>query len=233
MKKLKLSDYLTDFFNLFFPKICALCGLNLYKNEEVLCSKCEYNIPKTNYFKEKDNPVEKVFWGRVPIESACSFYFFEKGGKYQKLIHTLKYKDGRDVGKYIGKLFGLDLKTSENYNSIDAIIPVPLHPKKERKRGYNQSMEIALGLSEAMNKPVWNDCLKRRVYNETQTKKNRFDRYKNVENIFELVKVDAVENMHLLIVDDVLTTGATLESAIAELLKGKNVKVSVATLAYA
>jgi len=230
---MKLKTYFLDFLNLFFPKICAVCNANLYKNEEVICTRCEYHIPRTNFYKEPGNPVEQVFWGRVPIENACSFFYFDKGGKYQKLIHNLKYKSQKEIGTHIGKLFGFDLVKNELYKNADYLIPVPLHPKKEKKRGFNQSLMIAEGLAESMNIEIDSKNLFRKQYTESQTRKNRFDRWKNVEDIFGLRKPEKFKDKHVILIDDVLTTGSTIEACSQALLKAKGIKISVVTLAYA
>jgi len=222
-----------DFINLFFPLTCASCGNNLLKNEKAICTHCLYHIPKTNYHFEKDNPISKLFWGRVNIENATAFYFFQKGSKFQKLIHYLKYKGHKEIGYELGKIFGFELVASSLFNMIDLIIPVPLHPRKEKKRGFNQSEVIAKGISESMRKPVMVNLLYRTVEAETQTRKSRFERWKNVEEIFQVGNYGAIKNKHILLVDDVVTTGSTLESCAIELLKAENTKVSVATIAVA
>jgi ComF family protein len=223
---------LSDFIALIYPESCAACNQTLLKNEYCLCTSCIFNLPKTNYMNMPDNPVSKLFWGRIPVENACAYYQFTKGGKVQKLLHELKYKGNKDAGLFPGKLFGTELKQSI-YNNIDAIIPVPLHLSKLKKRGYNQSEMIAIGLSEAMQKPIRTDWLIRKYASETQTKKSRFKRWENVKEIFAIQKNEEFEGKHLLIVDDVVTTGATIEACVQLLLQVKNVKISIVALAAA
>ncbi|MFN7013126.1 MAG: ComF family protein [Bacteroidia bacterium] len=223
---------LSDFIALIFPESCAACHQTLLKNEETLCTSCILNLPKTNYWKTKDNPVNKIFWGRIPVENACSFYQFTKGGKVQQLLHQLKYKGNKNVGLLTGKLFGTELKNSP-YIEVDAIIPVPLHLSKITKRGYNQSEVIALGLSETMQKPVKTNWLIRKYDSETQTKKSRFKRWENVKEIFATENENEFEGKHILIVDDVVTTGATIEACAQLLIKVKDVKISIVALASA
>lgn len=223
---------LSDFFALIYPESCSACNETLLKNEHVLCTSCIINLPKTNYMHYPDNPVSKIFWGRIPVENACSYYLFSKGGKVQHLLHELKYKGNKDAGYVPGKLFGSELKQSV-FNQIDAIIPVPLHLSKLKKRGYNQSEIIALGLSETMEKPIKTDWLIRKHASETQTKKSRFKRWENVKEIFATQKHEEFEGKHLLIVDDVVTTGATIEACAQLLLQVKNVKISIVALASA
>ena len=229
----KFLRILNDFLSLFFPGICDACNDKLLTNESVICANCLYNLPKTNYHLEKNNPVSQIFWGRVNIENATSLYFYNKGSKFQKLIHKLKYNGKKKIAFELGKYFGSILRTSEFYKSFDVIIPVPLHPKREKKRGYNQSYWFALGLNEVYDSEVDANILFRAVETETQTKKSRFERWKNVDSIFKTKDKITLINKHILLVDDVLTTGATLEACAAALLETENTKVSIATIAVA
>lgn len=222
-----------DFVSLFFPVVCASCGKNLYRNENSICTYCQYHLPKSNFHLTNDNPVAKIFWGRINIESASAFYAFNKGGKVQELIHQLKYKGQQQVGVSLGKLYGYELRNSIDFKDVDVIIPVPLHAKKQRKRGYNQSTCFAEGLAQTMHLTVDSTVLFRSAASETQTKKSRFTRWKNVESIFYLQNEQRITDLHILLVDDVITTGATLEACAQTLLKVKGVKVSIATIAYA
>jgi ComF family protein len=222
-----------DFVSLFFPVICIACGKDLYKNENSICTHCLYHLPKSNFHLTNDNPVAKIFWGRINIQSAAAFYVFNKGGKVQQLIHQLKYKGQQQVGVYLGKLYGYELRNSTDFKNFDLIIPVPLHAKKQRKRGYNQSACFAEGLAETMQLAVDSTVLFRSAASETQTKKSRFTRWKNVESIFHTQNEQHLAHKHLLLVDDVITTGATLEACAQTLLKIEGVKVSVAAIAYA
>jgi ComF family protein len=223
---------ISDFFNLFFPKVCPACTNLLVKNENILCTKCLFDLPKTNLHKVTNNEVEKLFWGRCKVEYATSFLYFNKKGIAQALMHQIKYKGNKDLGLYMGKLLGYELKDS-NFNEIDLIIPVPLHFKRLRQRGYNQSELIAAGISEVLKKPVDTHSLKRKTKTSSQTKKNRYERWLNVNEVFEVAKPESVANKHILLIDDVVTTGATLESCTQALLACTNVKVSIATLAKA
>lgn len=227
-----LLPWINDVLNLFFPRNCQLCSHPLHRQEEVLCLMCQAKLPKTGFEQHEDNPVSEVFWGRVNLKSATSFLFFSKGGSAQHLIHLLKYKNRKETGIYLGKLFGVALKESPFFQTVDIIIPVPLHPKKERLRGYNQSDYIATGLGQSMERPVEKDNLVRVVHTTSQTKKSRYDRWKNVKGIFAVSNPEPFRNKHILLVDDVLTTGATLEACASVLLEIDNVKVSAATLAY-
>lgn len=224
---------LADFVALLFPNICAACGKSLYKNEHSICTYCMYYLPKTNYHLDSNNPIAKIFWGRVPIHSAAAFYNFNKGGKVQGLIHQLKYKGEKHVGVTVGRLYGHELNYCDDFNTVNTIIPVPLHPKKQKKRGYNQSDSFAEGLAESMNVTTDFKTLYRASESTSQTKKSRFNRWTNVESVFQLKSSESLEGKHILLVDDVITTGATLEACAQTLLKIPDVKVSVATIAYA
>ena len=222
---------INDFFNLIFPRLCCSCNHILLKHENTICTNCIVTLPKTNFHLDKDNLVNKVFWGRVQIEMAASYYSFSKESRVQNLLHHLKYKGAKEVGSIVGKLYGYDLKESPFFKKIDFIVPVPLHKIKLKKRGYNQSEWIAKGLSESMNIPMRLDVLYRKVDSKTQTKKSRYKRWENVGDIFGVLDGD-LRGKKVLLVDDVLTTGATIE-ACAQVLIEKGCEIYVATLAYA
>lgn len=224
---------LSDFIALLFPHVCVSCGKSLYKNEESICTYCAYYLPRTNFHLDSNNPVAKIFWGRVAIYSAAAYYGFNKGGKVQHLIHQLKYKGQKHIGSTVGSLYGLELKYCEDFNTVDVVVPVPLHPKRQKKRGYNQSDSFAQGLAESMQVAVDLKTLYRALESETQTKKSRFLRWQNVESLFQLHNPGVLEGKHILLVDDVITTGATLEACAHTLLQVPGVKVSVVTIAYA
>ena len=227
-----ISKYLKDFFNLFFPDLCVVCNNHLVNQENLICTKCLYNLPKTNYHKEIDNPVSQLFWGRAKVEYATGFFFFHKGSVYQNMMHKFKYHGNKEIGFVLGKSFGSQIRNSV-FDEIDTIIPVPLHKSKLKKRGFNQSEWLGMGLSEAMQKPLDIDSLIRDVATETQTRKSRFERWKNVENIFKVIDENALIGKHVLLVDDVVTTGSTMEACVNAILEVKDTKVSIATLAVA
>ena len=222
-----------DFISLFYPRLCAGCSTPLIKGEEILCLHCLADLPRTNYHLFIENPVFGIFTGRVNITYATSFCRFDKGGRLQHLLHQLKYKGNCEVGRKLGLLFGYDLFQSELYKDIDVIIPVPLHPEKEKKRGYNQSAEICKGISESMNRPLVQGNLIREYAKTSQTSKGRFERWENVSGIFNVKNGASLSGKHLLLVDDVVTTGATLEACCEPLLRIPGVRISIATIATA
>ena len=228
-----MLHFLSDFIHLIYPEVCSACGESLVKGEEAVCLKCIFNLPKTNYHLQADNPIEKRFWGRARIENATAFFYFQKGSSFQHLLHELKYKGNQQVGVALGKYLGGELLFSEKFRSIDVIVPVPLHKNKLLKRGYNQSACIADGIGSIMQKSVDEGNLIRVVENPTQTKKSVYERWENTDGIFENTNTAFFSNKHILLVDDVLTTGSTVIACANELLKSDRCKVSIATLAVA
>jgi ComF family protein len=229
VKKMQLAN---DFLQFFFPDLCVACGQILNKTEKVLCTHCFLHLPRTGFHKDDENPVSELFWGRVKIEHTASFFYFNKGSAYQPLIHKLKYSGRSDIGIELGKAFGAELRKSV-FTQADIIIPVPLHPKKLKKRGYNQSEMIAKGLSLSLNIPVNTKSLFRGESTETQTRKSRFDRFRNVEGKFLTRDAEVLEGKHIILTDDVVTTGSTLEACAIAILEIKNTRVSIVTLAVA
>lgn len=221
------------FVDLLYPQTCEACGKPLVDGEHILCSYCLYEIPMTKFWEYTDNPAAKLFWGKVQLEQASSFFYFTKNSRYRHLMHLLKYKGRKEVGVYLGRLYGERLASSPLYQTVDAIIPLPLHPKRLAKRGYNQSEEIAKGISVGLHKPVLTNAIKRDIYTETQTNKNRMERWKNVENVFSVSNAESLIGKHILLVDDILTTGATLEACAQAILQNVSCKISVASLAFA
>jgi ComF family protein len=230
--KFKKYHLVDNFVNLVLPRICEACGTALFKHEHVLCRPCEYKLPYTNFHLNRNNAVEQLFWGKAELHSATALLKYQSGERVQKLIHKLKYKRKAEIGEFLGSKLGEYLLVSPAFNDIDFIIPVPLHPQKLKLRGYNQSEKIGLGIEKAMNKKLLPNALKRRVHTSSQTKKGRYERWVNVENIFQVVNENQLKNSKVLIVDDVVTTGSTLESCIFTLNKIEGVRISIATLAH-
>lgn len=229
----KITRGYNNLLEFLFPSLCVTCENRLITQEKFLCIDCWHDLPVTNFHRYPGNRVDQLFWGRVKIECATAFFSFKKGSNYQHLIHFIKYKGMKELGFETGRRFGISLLESADFNSVDVIVPVPLHPKKQKARGYNQSEWIAKGISESMNKVVSINNLQRNLHTSTQTRKNRYERWENVENIFEIAHPGEFNNKHILLIDDVVTTGLTLESCALQLLQIENVRVSIATLAFA
>lgn len=224
--------FLNNLFRIFYPKLCVNCKNQLDVNEDTLCTFCRHDLPLANYTNYIDNKITKIFYGRVLVEKANTLLFFRKEGITKKLIHQLKYKGNQEIGVFIGNWLGILLKENGEFSDIDAIIPVPLHPKKLKQRGYNQVSKFGERLSYHLEKPFIKDNLIRTSTSKTQTFKARFERFDNIDTKFHLKNTSIFKNKHILLIDDVITTGATLEACIKELQKTENSKVSVLTMAY-
>jgi ComF family protein len=227
-----LTNLKESLLHLFFPHVCEGCGSDILEQEHFLCLKCHSTLPQTEFHLYPNNPIEKIFWGRLPVTHATAQYYFTKNSQMQHLMHQLKYRGNKDVGVYLGKLMGHAFALSNRFRFVDALIPLPLFPSKEKKRGFNQATVLCEGIAEVLGKPIVKDAVIRTSYTDSQTKKNRVERWENMEGRFELVKKDAIAGKHVLLVDDVITTGATLEACGNTLLEAENVKLSVATLCY-
>jgi ComF family protein len=227
------AGYLADFVSLLFPDLCNACGESLVTGEELICTDCRYNLPFTNFHLKPDNMVAQQFWGKINLEAAYAMCYFIKGGKMQHLMHQFKYKGLQKIGDMLGNIAGEQLAVSPAFSQADVIIPVPLHKSRLRKRGYNQSTCFADGLSQKLNIPVDEHNLVRVRATETQTHRSRFSRFENMQEVFAIVNPQALINKHVILVDDVVTTGSTLEACGAELLKVEGLKLSIATIACA
>ena len=216
-----------------YPNRCSFCKTKLLPKEMGVCLQCIYKLPKTSNFDERNNLDETLLAGRFPFQCAASFAFFTKEGLLQALIHNLKYKNKPYVGHLIGALYGADLLGSNFLSTIDIIVPVPLHPKKQAIRGYNQAESFAQGISKATSIPVSTGQLIRAINNPTLTKRSKTERWENVKGVFEVTNTNSFQNKHVLLVDDVITTGSTLEACAIALLTCSDVKISVATIGIA
>jgi ComF family protein len=228
----KINKYFNNLLDLFFPNICVACQTALAGNEQYVCTACLSGLPYTNFWNHTENPIEKIFWGRVVIESAAALVFFEKNSHFQEILHHLKYRGKSELGVLLGRIYGSKIKQS-TLAEADIIVPVPLHKSREQKRGFNQSERVAEGLGKSLNIPVVANAAERMVATKTQTSKKRFDRWLNVAGVFNITRPEKFIGKHILVVDDVITTGATSESFMNELLKIPGVKVSFVALASA
>ncbi len=229
---IRLKEIKDSFLHLLFPHVCAGCGNDILNEETVLCMRCIDAMPETNFEMHPNNPVEKIFWGRLPLVGATAQFYFTKESLMQHLMHQFKYKTNRELGLQLGRIMGEQIKKSGRF-AVDALIPLPLFPVKEKRRGYNQATVLCEGMAESMGVPVLDKAITRPQHTETQTKKGRIERWKNMEGKFILSNPDTILNKHLLLVDDVVTTGATFEACGNELLKAENVKLSLASLCIA
>ncbi|MBX2878164.1 MAG: ComF family protein [Saprospiraceae bacterium] len=220
-------------FSLFYPQLCLVCERKKPARGEILCFTCQHKLPKTDFHLDPDNALMERFWGRLPLQAAASLFYFIKGGRTQQLIHQLKYNNKPAVGRQLGQSYGSLLKDSPLFQEIDCIIPVPLHRRKQHLRGYNQSETFAQGLSTSMGKPYYSHTLERRNFTQTQTRKSRIERMNNVQEAFQLKTGKALRGKHVLLVDDVITTGATLEACGMQLLTVKDLTLSLATIGFA
>lgn len=225
-------QFLKNIFYLFFPKVCLNCKLHLKLNEDLICTKCRHDLPKTHFSNTSKNKLEKKFYGRVPINSGTALFYYHKNGKIQQLIHQLKYKNKENIGELFGNWLAGEMTKSKRFKNIDYIVPVPLHPKKQRIRGYNQLSKFGEILAKNLNAKLSEDKLIKIASTDTQTKKNLLERWNNVKELFILKDKTFFENKHVLLIDDVITTGATIESCAYQLLKTKNITISIAVMAY-
>ena len=229
---IRFREIKDSFVHLLFPHVCSGCGSDILNKESMLCMRCIDTMPETNFEIHADNPVEKKFWGRLPFQQATAQYYFTRESLMQHLMHQFKYKKNKELGFQLGKLMGESLKNSGRF-IVDALMPLPLFPAKEKRRGYNQAAVLCEGIAESLQVPVLKDVIIRPQHTDTQTKKGRIERWQNMEGKFVLTNPGAIANKRILLVDDVVTTGATLEACGLELLDGENVKLSIAALCYA
>jgi ComF family protein len=228
-----LRGYLADFVSLLFPELCPACEASLVANEHIICSDCRYNLPYTNFHLQADNIVAQQFYGKINVEAVYALYYFNKGGNVQNLMHHFKYKGMQQIGNLLGNMAGTQLMENHIFNTADLIIPVPLHKSRLKERGYNQSACFANGLAQKLNAVVEDGNLQRAIATATQTHKSRFARFENMQEVFMVKHPERLMNKHVLLVDDIVTTGSTLEACGIELLKIPGLKLSIATIAYA
>jgi ComF family protein len=225
------QDLRNGFLGLIYPELCVACCEEFVTPGHCFCAGCITTLPASDMYRHADNELTERFWGRLPLVSGAARYFFARKNPIQRALYNLKYKNQPEVGVQIGKEFGRRLREGQWAKDLAGIVPVPLHPRKERARGYNQSVVFAQGLSEALDVPILHQAVKKVIFTQTQTRKRRLDRYENVGESFTVYRPEQIEGRHILLVDDVLTTGATLESCGLEMLKVPGVSLSIATIA--
>lgn len=230
--KSSLLNASTCLLELFYPKVCMACGTHLFTDEEEICKMCLRRLPRTGFEKHPDdNAISAMMWGRCEIKYAYALYVYRKGERLQQMLHSLKYRGNKPIGSVFGRELGRLIKKSDIH--FDVLLPVPLHPRKMRQRGFNQSMVIAKGMQEILDTPIDVESIHRQVFSSTQTKKNRFERWKNVEHIFHLADSNLLKGKSVLVVDDVITTGSTMEAVVNKLSMIEGVSVSLATVGCA
>lgn len=229
---MKAWTILTDVWHLFFPATCAMCHDTLLGQENYICTHCLLNLPRTNLHLHPENRIEKNYWGKFPICKASAYLYYSKGNSVNNLLYELKYYGKQQLGVYLGQIMATDLLSSGFFDGVDVLIPIPLHPKKQKKRGYNQSECLAKGVSAITHIPIDNIHVERIVNTNTQTHKLRSDRWLNVQGIFNCSQPNAFVNKHVMLIDDVQTTGATITACADALKKIPGIRISVLTLAY-
>jgi ComF family protein len=228
-----LPNYLDDLARIFYPHSCVGCGFEIYDTRHFLCLKCLAGLPFTGFEKSSGNYVARLFAGRLPFQKAASWLFFGKSGITQTLIHQLKYRGNIDLGEYLGRKMGVSLGEAGWFSDIDVLIPLPLNQKKLNIRGYNQSTVLCRGLHAATGIPMEEVAVMRTIFTETQTRKSRMQRWTNVEHVFDLQEAGHLQGRHALLIDDVITTGATMDACGQILLKVPGLKLSFLSLAVA
>lgn len=231
MKPISFWHRLLD---LISPRCCVVCGHRLSVTEEVICACCNFHLPRTGFQKNPyENEMAKLFWAQIPVECATALFYYEAHSETANILYQLKYNDHPEIGEVLGRMIAKELEPSGFFDGIDGIVPVPLAKKRQRQRGYNQSMELARGVSEITCLPILNKVVRRSTYEGSQTNKGRWERNENVEHVFELVNATTIRGKHLLIIDDVVTTGATVIACAKELAKAGDMKISVLALGFA
>ncbi|RYY88538.1 MAG: ComF family protein [Chitinophagaceae bacterium] len=228
-----LADLRDSLLHLAYPHLCSGCGSDALSTDVPLCLRCLSGLPLTGFERHPYNPVDRLFWGRLPLHAATAQYYFSKESLIQRLMHRIKYGGGQELATYMGSLMGQRLAEVPRYDTIDALVPLPLHRSRLKKRGYNQAQLLCEGMASAWNKPVWGDATERTSATETQTRKGRVARWQNMDGRFSIPDPARLEGRHLLLVDDVVTTGATLEACGRALLAVPGVTLSIATLCFA
>lgn len=231
--KFALPTFFEDFISMIYPRYCRACKNGLVKGEEIVCTHCLLSMPRTHFVKDKQNALYTKLALLTPIQYAFAYYHFKKGSKVQELMHEFKYKNQPEIGVKLGKVMGYELILHGYSSEFDCIVPVPLHASRVRQRGYNQSEEFAMGLSAVLNIPVSRGFVKRSVKTETQTKKSKLNRWNNVHTVFEVTSSEEISGKRVLLVDDVVTTGATLEACAAVLQRAGCTQLSVGCIAMA
>lgn len=224
---------LRRFLDLIAPRPCVVCGCRLGVNDEVLCPSCVLHLPRTGFhLSPLDNPMARLFWGIIPVERVAAYTYYSPGSEMAQMVYDMKYHDRPDIGVALGRLMATELQSAGFFDGIDLLVPVPLAPRRERQRGYNQSRQLTLGVSEATGLAVSDSAVRRTVFKGSQTELSRWDRQENVEDVFRLRDADTLRGRHVLLIDDIVTTGATVTACARELQKAEGVRISVLAFGY-
>jgi ComF family protein len=226
------SHYVSNFLHLFFPHNCEGCGSDILREDHFLCTRCKHRLPETHFLSTAFNPIEKLFYGRLPLIEAGAAFYFTKESLLQHLLIQLKYKANKEAGYFLGRMMGYALQKTERFQLVDMIVPLPLNAKKEQLRGYNQASLICSGLADIWSRPIENHAVTRILFTESQTRQNRISRWQNMEGVFSVSEPKLLENKHILLIDDVITTGATLEACGSAILQVPGTRLSIASIAY-
>jgi ComF family protein len=227
-----LKQAFHNFTHLFFPHICEGCGTDILNNDAMLCAGCHEQLPETNFLENTGNLTEQKFYGQLNVQAAGAAFYFTKEGMLQHLIKQLKYHGNKEIGFYLGRQLGNCLANTDRFNDVDIIVPLPLNPRKEKKRGYNQAAVIAAGISSIWPKPVDTKVVERKIFTETQTHKDRISRWQSMRNVFSVTSPEAFAHKNILLVDDIITTGATLEACGEKILEVQGTKLFIAAVAF-
>lgn len=230
---MSMRTVLNELLNLFFPNLCLLCKDPLVDGEKYICLQCLCDLPRTRYYDLETNPVAQLFFGKTPVIGATALFHYEKGGRVRQLIHALKYHDNKELGYELGRMLALEYQKTSLFDQVDLLIPVPLHPKKQKQRGYNQSEWIARGISETLNIPINTTALCRNKKTDTQTHKQLYERWSNVWNVFSLTGKEILLHKHILLIDDVITTGSTIGACAETLASIPGIQISLLAIAIA
>lgn len=226
------NKYLSSLLHLFYPHTCEGCGSDLLQDHQFLCARCMHQLPVTGFVDKADNPVEKIFYGRIPVQQAAAAFYFTKSSLLQHLLVQLKYKNNKEAGYFLGRMLGHALAASERFADTDVLVPLPLHPKKEFIRGYNQAALLCEGIAQVWHKPILLNAVTRTRFTETQTHQNRLSRWQNMEEVFAVTQPKLLTHKQILLVDDVITTGATLEACGASMLEVEGAELGVVAAGY-
>lgn len=230
---MKTSDFWQRLLDLVSPRLCVVCGRRLAPTERVLCAACNLHLPRTGFqFNASDNIMARLFWGIIPVERAAALFYYEAGSKTSNILYELKYRDHPEIGVEMGQLTAREFSETDFFEGIDMIVPVPLARKRQHHRGYNQSMEIAKGISRITGIPISYQVVRRTKFEKSQTQMRQWERQENVANVFEVKDIETLRGRHVLLVDDVITTGATMTACAREILKAEGTRISLLSLGF-